>query len=47
MNYWLWNVGEIKPTGKPKYSVKNLPQCHFVRRKSHMDWSKNKAVPPW
>jgi hypothetical protein len=24
--------------GKPKYSGKNLSQCHFVHNKSHMDW---------
>jgi hypothetical protein len=23
--------------GKPKYSGKNLSQCHFVYQKSHMD----------
>jgi hypothetical protein len=23
--------------GKPKYSGKNLSQCHFVHYKSHMD----------
>jgi hypothetical protein len=23
---------------KPNYVVKNLPQWHFVDRKSHMDW---------
>jgi hypothetical protein len=24
--------------GKPKYSGKNLSQCHFVYHKCHMDW---------
>jgi hypothetical protein len=23
--------------GKPKYSGKNLSQCHFIHHKSHMD----------
>jgi hypothetical protein len=32
--YFLWN--EID-RGKPKYSGKNLSQCHFVHHKSHMD----------
>jgi hypothetical protein len=27
--------------GKPKYSVKNLSQCHFVHQKSHMEHRRN------
>jgi hypothetical protein len=34
MEHW-WN--EID-RGKPKYSGKNLSQCHFVHYKSHMDY---------
>jgi hypothetical protein len=30
-----WNETD---RGKPKYSGKNLSQCHFVHNKSHMDW---------
>ena len=29
-----WNETD---TGKPKYSGKNLSQCHFFHHKSHMD----------
>jgi hypothetical protein len=25
--------------GKPMYSEKNLPQCHFVQHKSYMTWT--------
>jgi hypothetical protein len=29
-----WNETD---RGKPKYSGKNMSQCHFVHHKSHMD----------
>ena len=32
--------------GKPKYLEKNLSQHHFVRHKSHMDWSGIEPAPP-
>jgi hypothetical protein len=30
---------------EPKYSEKNLSQCHFVQSKSHMDWNGIKPGP--
>jgi hypothetical protein len=38
-----WNETD---RGKPKYSRKNLSQCHFVRHKSHMDLPGIETVPP-
>jgi hypothetical protein len=32
--------------GKPKYSWKNLSQCHFVHHKSNMDWPGIEPEPP-
>ena len=31
-------------TGKPKYSEKNLSQCHFFRHKFHMDLGSNPGI---
>jgi len=39
-NVWMkMDNGTLNNTekGKPKYSVDNLCQCHFVYHKSHMD----------
>jgi hypothetical protein len=33
MEHWCNEIDR----GKPKYSGKNLSQCHFVHHKSHMD----------
>jgi hypothetical protein len=32
-------------TGNPKYSEKNLFQCHFVHYKLHMDWPAIESGP--
>jgi hypothetical protein len=32
----------MRDRGQPKYSEKNLCQCHFVHQKSQMDWPTHK-----
>jgi hypothetical protein len=39
----LWNEIDRR---KPKYSGKNLSQCHFVNHKSHMDSPGIEPGPP-
>jgi hypothetical protein len=43
MKQWL-NLGHRE---KPKFSEKNLSQCHFWGHKSHMDWSGIEPGSPW
>jgi hypothetical protein len=38
-----WNETD---RGRPKYSGKNLSQCHFANHKSHVDWPGIEPGPP-
>jgi hypothetical protein len=43
-----WNIGGMMiGREKPRYSERNLPQCHFVHQKSRMDCLGIKLRPPW
>jgi hypothetical protein len=37
-----WNETD---RGKPKFSVKNLPQCHFVQKKKKLTWTDTESNP--
>jgi hypothetical protein len=42
---WVWGIGVIILTGKPKYSETTLSQRHSVHHKSHMVWSWASSEP--
>jgi hypothetical protein len=45
--WWVWsNRWNEKFQGKPQYSEKTLPQCHFVHQKSHMTSHGLESWPP-
>jgi hypothetical protein len=43
MEHW-WNDTDRR---KVKYSDKNLPQCHFVHHKSHINRPRIEPGAPW
>jgi len=49
---WQWAVSRQlswndRGNGKPKYSARNLYQCHFVHHSSLMDWTGIEPGTPW
>jgi hypothetical protein len=47
VNGQVWSAGGMILTRiKPKYSYKNLSQCHFVHHKFHMKWPGIEPGPP-
>jgi hypothetical protein len=43
---WRWVSSTVGITGKPKYSLKNLSQCHLVHQQSHLNYPQTIPDPP-
>jgi len=36
---WIWSIGGMKVTGKPRRTSETISREHFVHHKPHMHWS--------